>query len=62
MANDVSLSTFPSNRTEALAMLYLNNQDLSNKTVEEITFLYMDTVLEVRESIKNYRANYQNKR
>ncbi len=26
-----TLKTFPSNRTEALALLYLQNQDLRNK-------------------------------
>lgn len=36
----VSLSTFPSDRRDALAILYLQNQDLSGKTPEEIAGMY----------------------
>jgi len=55
MANDISLSTFPSNRIEALTMLYLNNQDLSDKSVEEITVLYLEKYQEVRAAIIDFR-------
>lgn len=36
-------SCFPSTRIEALAMLYLQSQDLSNKTPAEIQTLYYET-------------------
>lgn len=36
----VSLSTFPSDRRDALAILYMQNQDLSGKTPEEIADMY----------------------
>lgn len=29
MSNDVNLNSFPSNRTQALAFLYTQNQDLN---------------------------------
>ncbi len=31
---------FPSSKVEALTLLYLQNQDLSGKTIEEIVALY----------------------
>ncbi len=36
----ISLSTFPSDRTDALTILYLQNQDLSGKTPEELANMY----------------------
>lgn len=36
MANDVNLKVFPTDKYEALTMLFLQNQDLSGKTPEEI--------------------------
>jgi hypothetical protein len=57
MANDVNLNTFPSNRSEALTMLYLQNQDLSNKTPGEIVELYFSVLAGVRESIKETKPS-----
>lgn len=34
------LNAFPENRIDALAILYLQNQDLSGKTPEEIADMY----------------------
>lgn len=36
----VSLSTFPLDRRDALTILYMQNQDLSDKTPEEIADMY----------------------
>lgn len=52
MANDVELNTFPKNRAEALTMLYLNNQDLSNKSPTDIVKLYSSAIQEVREALR----------
>jgi hypothetical protein len=57
MANDVNLSTFPSNRTEALTMLYLQNQDLSDKSPSEIVELYFSVLAGVKESIRQTKPN-----
>ena len=38
------MAEFPSNQYEALAMLYLKNQDLAGKTPEELFKLYTGTV------------------
>jgi hypothetical protein len=53
MSNDVNLNTFPSNRTEALTMLYLQNQDLSEKSPSEIVELYFSVLAGVKESIRD---------
>jgi hypothetical protein len=42
VSNDVSLSTFPNGRVPALAMLYLQNQDLSKATPEDIVDKYLE--------------------
>lgn len=39
---NVPFATFTSDRRSALAILYLQNQDLSGKTPEEITLMYDD--------------------
>lgn len=57
MSDKVNLSTFPSSRVSALAMLYLQNQDLSNVTPEEIVDKYNEAYARIkarfRESSKN---------
>ena len=40
--------TFPSNKTEALTMLYLQNQDLSTLSPEELLVKYYDTYDRIR--------------
>lgn len=37
----MSNNFFPSSRTEALAMLYLQNQDLKGKSPEELQAMYL---------------------
>lgn len=39
----VVLNSFPSNRIDALTILYMQSQDLSGKTPEEIANMYKDT-------------------
>ncbi|PHD94553.1 hypothetical protein [Bacillus toyonensis] len=53
MANNVNLNTFPSNKVQALTMLYLQNQDLTGKSPSEIVDLYITTSKEVSESLRN---------
>lgn len=41
--NDVTLRTFPKNECEALAILYIQNQDLSELTPEQLFEKYQET-------------------
>jgi len=62
MSDKVNLSTFPSSRVSALAMLYLQNQDLSNVTPEEIVDKYNEAYARInarfRESSKNNSISF----
>lgn len=40
MANDANLRAFPSDSCEFLTMLFLQNQDLSGKSPEDIAEMY----------------------
>ncbi|MGG0185156.1 hypothetical protein [Bacillus rhizoplanae] len=53
MSNNVDLNTFPSNRVQALTMLYLQNQDLTDKSPSEIVDLYLSVTQEIKESFSN---------
>lgn len=46
--SDIDLSTFPSNRIEALTILHLNNQNLSTYSPEEVAQLYLQTYKEIQ--------------
>ena len=49
---DTSLNTFPSSKISALAMLYLEKQDLSNLTPEDL----LDKYDEIYVRIKKHNA------
>lgn len=53
MANDVNLNAFPSNKIQALTMLYLQNQDLTDKSPSEIVDLYISVTEEIRDAFRN---------
>lgn len=58
LSNDkVTLDTFPSTKTEALAMLYLQNQDLSSLTPENLVTKYNETYNKIRQQFSNERKN-----
>ena len=42
MSSNVTLKTFPRSFQEALAMLYVENQDLSGSTPEQLLDMYWD--------------------
>jgi hypothetical protein len=50
MSNDVRLDTFPSSRTEALTMLYLQNKNLQGISPSELTELYFDAYAEIKQA------------
>lgn len=47
--SETKLSTFPSNKLEALTMLYLENQDLSKTTPEELVDVYHETLKKIKD-------------
>lgn len=47
---DTDLRTFPNSYVEALTMLYLERQDLSGKTPEELVELYMKTYYRISDA------------
>ncbi|PED05266.1 hypothetical protein [Bacillus pseudomycoides] len=53
VTNNVDLNTFPSNKTQALTMLYLQNQDLTGKSPSEIVDLYISVTEEIKEAFRN---------
>lgn len=53
---DTILRTFPEDEAEALAMLYVQNQDLSGITPEQLFDMYEDTC----KKIKEYRKDKHN--
>lgn len=48
MSDKVELDTFPRNATEALAMLYVQNQDLRGVTPEQLHTMYHETCYAMR--------------
>lgn len=48
MGNDIKLNAFPSNRAEALALLYLKAQDLTGKSPSEIQTMYFEAYYEIK--------------
>lgn len=61
MNNDVNLNSFPSNRTQALAFLYTQNQDLKDKTPSEITEIYLSAYEEISSNIGKISRNLHSK-
>ena len=59
--SDSVFKTFPDNEIEALAMLWVQNQDLSSTTPEELLDKYQDAYDKIREHKKQKReAKRQN--
>lgn len=53
MSEGVTFKTFPSTECEALALLYVQNQDLTGKTPTEIQKMYYSAKNEITENWKN---------
>lgn len=52
---------FPSDISKALTMLYLQNQDLSGKTPEDITELYYEAYYKIRNHKNKARSESKQK-
>jgi hypothetical protein len=57
MANEINLSSFPGGPLEALTMLYLQNQDLTGKTPEELLGMYWETYEKLKEDGQKRRMH-----
>lgn len=60
MSNDVSLSTFPSGKLQGLAMLYLNNQDLSQLSPAQIAEKYEQAISEINDYYRQLNQKKHN--
>ena len=49
MADNTSIEAFPANKFEALAMLYLQQQNLSGLTPEQLLDKYQDVYSKIRD-------------
>lgn len=52
MSDKLNLDIFPSSKIEALAILYLQKQDLSEISPEELAEKYEETVSKIRASFR----------
>lgn len=50
---DKDCCSFPKTKEEALTMLYLQKQDISNMTPEQLVALYKETFEKIKESLKS---------
>lgn len=53
MSDKINLATFPCNTYEALTMLYLQNQDLSSLSPEELLDKYEETYNKIKQRKKD---------
>lgn len=55
MADNINLSSFPSNRIDALTMLYLEKQDISTLSPEELVEKYAEVRNKIKEHFRNLK-------
>lgn len=60
--NKVSLNTFPSNRCEALALLYVQSKNLSEATPEDLAEMYSDAYDRICEKLKEISKEKRDER
>lgn len=60
MADNIRLNSFPSDRFEGLAMLYMQNQNLRGITPTELLEMYWNVYREIRnEFCENHNEKYR---
>lgn len=58
--DEIMLNTFPQNKIEALAMLYVQNQDLSGMSPTDLLEMYQDAHEAIYERLKaQYNARFE---
>lgn len=62
MSDRINLDSFPSNRVQALAFLYTQNQDLKGKTPSEIAKIYVSAYDEISNTITDITREIRNKK
>lgn len=55
--SEVSLSTFPDNSSEALALLYVQSQELAGKSPEDLCEMYWDAYWRIRKCTVDVRKS-----
>lgn len=55
MSDSISLNTFPKNSAEALAMLFVQSQDLSEMTPETLARVYDEALTKIQAEQKELR-------
>lgn len=60
MTDNTKLSIFPSNHFQSLTMLYLQGQDLSSLTPEQLLDKYDETYDKIRIHYQNTRSDRRN--
>ncbi|MDE5575778.1 MAG: hypothetical protein K2J11_00120 [Oscillospiraceae bacterium] len=55
MDNKINLESFPSDRVEALAMLYLYKRDTRGMSPEDLTKEYLRAYQEIKDTFKSER-------
>lgn len=58
MSDKIEFATFPCNEYEALAMLYVQNQNLSSKSPSDIFYMYEEAKQEIRNAKRTYRKEH----
>lgn len=58
----VSIDEFPSTAQEALAFLYVQIQDLSDKSPEDLSTMYLDAYAKISDKFKAIRAEQKQER
>ncbi|RIJ64127.1 hypothetical protein [Rummeliibacillus sp. POC4] len=54
--SEIKLNTFPNSKADALTMLYLENQDLTNVTPEQLVDKYLEAHEKVNKRIREKRS------
>lgn len=56
MSSNSASGSFPETESEALAYLYIQQQDLSHKTPAEIANLYREAYEEITDALRKHRG------
>ncbi|MBB6217540.1 hypothetical protein HNQ80_003663 [Anaerosolibacter carboniphilus] len=60
MSENVTLNTFPSTKVQALTMLYLEKQDLTNLSPQDLVEKYLEIEKEIKTAFVNDRKEKKN--